>query len=112
MEVRRGKEARSFEEATEEEMVSAEGQGDTVDVPHAYLRRGLYAEQLERFSFFANRERLLVVKSENLFTRRLEVLEHVLRFLRLPPFESTLSPHAPRRDGPPTSLWTRARGDA
>jgi lipopolysaccharide transport system ATP-binding protein len=101
MEVRRGKEARSFEEATEEEMTSAEGEGNPVDVPHAYLRRGLYAEQLERFSFFANRDRLLVVKSENLFTHRLEVLERVLTFLGLPPFESTL---APRREGQPTSL--------
>jgi hypothetical protein len=151
MEVRRGKETRSFEEATQEEMTSAEGQGNIVDVSHAYLRRGLYAEQLERFSFFANRDQLLVVKSENdtvglfvwhaekgrncihqnskigsrthfeapslnkptvsenLFTRRLEVLERVLRFLRLPSFESTLPP---RREGEPTSLWTRARGDA
>src|SRR5215208_2847138 len=57
MEVRRGKEARSFEDATQEEMTSAKGEGNTVDVPHAYLRRGLYAEQLERFSYFANRER-------------------------------------------------------
>jgi lipopolysaccharide transport system ATP-binding protein len=74
MELRRGKEARSFEDATQEEMTSVEGERNTVDVPHAYLRRGLYAEQLERFSFFANRDRLLVIKSENLFARRLEVL--------------------------------------
>src|SRR5215212_6149591 len=109
MEVGRGKEARSFEEATEEEMISVEGEGNTVDVRYAYLRRGLYAEQLERFSYFANRERLLVVGSENLFTRRLEVLERVLTFLGLPPFESTL---APRWEEQPTSLWTRTRGDA
>jgi lipopolysaccharide transport system ATP-binding protein len=101
LEVGRGREARSFEEATQEEMTSAKGEGNTVDVAHAYLRRGLYAEQLERFSFFSNRDRLLVVKSENLFTRRLEVLERVWRFLGLPPFESTL---APRREGQPTSL--------
>src|SRR5215208_4127862 len=100
MEVRRGKEARSFEDATQEEMTSAKGEGNTVDVPHAYLRRGLYAEQLERFTFFANRDRLLVVKSENLFTRRLEVLDRVLTFLGLPPFESAL---APRRERQPTS---------
>jgi hypothetical protein len=95
MEVRRGKESRSFEEATQEDMSSAEGEGSIVDARYAYLRRGLYAEQLERFSFFANRNRLLVVKSEDLFTRRLEVLERAWRFLRLPPFESTLAPHAP-----------------
>jgi len=109
MELRRGKEARSFEEATEEEMTSAEGQGNTVDVAHAYLRRGLYAEQLERFSFFADRGQLLVIKSENLFTRRLEVLESVWTFLRLPPFESTLSPPAGRATYEPMDRATRRR---
>jgi hypothetical protein len=109
MEVRRGKEARTFEQATQEEMTSVEGQGNTVDVPHAYLRRGLYAEQLERFSFFANRERLLVVKSENFFARRLEILEGVLRFLRLPPFEPTLAPPAGRATYEPMDPGTRRR---
>jgi hypothetical protein len=109
MEVGRGKEARSFEEATEEEMISVEGQGNTVDVPHAYLKRGLYAEQLERFWFFADRERLLVIKSEDLFTRRLEVLERVFRFLRLPPFESTLGPPAGRATYEPMDSATRRR---
>jgi hypothetical protein len=107
MEVRRGKEERSFEEATQEEMTSAEGEGNTVDVPHAYLRRGLYAEQLERFSFFADRARLLVLKSENLFTRRLEVLERVWRFLRLPPFESTLAAPGGRATYEPMDPATR-----
>jgi Sulfotransferase domain len=109
MEVRRGKEERSFEEATQEEMTSVEGQGNTVDVPHAYLRRGLYAEQLERFSYFANRDGLLAVKSENLFTRRLEVLERVLRFLRLPPFESTLASPSGRLTYEPMDPDTRRR---
>jgi hypothetical protein len=109
MELRRGREARSFEEATEEEMISVEGQEDTVDVPHAYLRRGLYAEQLERFSIFANREQLLVIKSESLFTRRLEVLERVLRFFRLPPFESTLASPAGRATYEPMNPLTRRR---
>jgi Sulfotransferase domain len=109
MEVRRGKEARSFEEATEEEMTSTEDEGNTVDLRYAYLRRGLYAQQLERFSFFAHRDRLLVVKSENLFTRRLEVLDRVLTFLRLPPFESTLAPPAGRPTYEPMDPHTRRR---
>jgi Sulfotransferase domain len=109
MELRRGKEARSFEEATDEEMTSAEGERNTVDVRYAYLTRGLYAEQLERFSCFANRKRLLVVKSENLFARRLEVLEGVFRFLRLPPFESTLLPPAGRATYEPMEPGTRRR---
>jgi hypothetical protein len=109
MEVRRGKEARSFEEATEEEMTSAEGAGNTVDLRYAYLTRGLYAEQLERFTFFANRDRLLVVKSENLFTRRLEVLDRVLTFLGLPPFESTLAPPEGKTTYEPMDPGTRRR---
>jgi hypothetical protein len=79
MQVRRGTEERSFEEAAEKEM-------DTGDGP-PYLARGFYAEQLERFSFFAYRAQLLVVKSEDLFAHHLEVLHRVLRFLELPPFE-------------------------
>jgi hypothetical protein len=79
MQVRRGTEERSFEEATEKEMDTGEGP--------PYLARGFYAEQLERFSFFADRGQLLVVNSEDLFARHLEVLHRVLRFLELPPFE-------------------------
>jgi Sulfotransferase domain len=109
MEVRRGKEGRSFEEATEEEMTSAEGGENAVDVRYAYLARGLYAEQLERFSFFANRDRLLVVKSENLFTRRQEVLERVMTFLGLPSFEATLAPPAGRAPYEPMDPATRQR---
>jgi hypothetical protein len=109
MEVRRGNEARSFEEATNEEMTSAEDARNTVDVRYAYLTRGLYAEQLERFSFFAERDRLLVVQSENLFTRRLEVLDRVLTFLGLPPFESTLLPPAGRATYEPMDSGTRRR---
>jgi hypothetical protein len=107
--VRRGKEARSFEEATEEEMSSGEGQGNPVDAANAYLTRGLYAEQLERFSLFANRDRLLVAKSENLFTRRLEVLGQVLNFLELPPFESTVTQPALRATYEPIDPATRRR---
>ncbi|HEX5913990.1 MAG TPA: hypothetical protein VFY54_12745, partial [Rubrobacter sp.] len=51
----------------------------------------------------------LVVKSENLFTRRLEVLERVLKFLRLPPFESTLSPPSGRATHEPMDPLTRRR---
>ena len=109
MEVRRGREARSFEKATDQEMTSAEGEENAVDVRYAYLTRGLYAEQLERFSFFANRERLLVVKSENLFTSRPEVLERVSTFLGLPSFESTLAPPAGRAPYEPMDPGTRRR---
>jgi Sulfotransferase domain len=109
MEVRRGREARSFEVATEEEMTSAECEENAVDVRYAYLTRGLYAEQLVRFSFYANRDRLLVFKSEDLFTSRLEVLERVSTFLGLPSFESTLVPPAGGAPYEPMDPGTRRR---
>jgi Sulfotransferase domain len=76
---RRGDEVRSFDEATRQEMAGEAGVG--------YLVRGLYAEQLERFSFFAERDRLLVLKSEDFFSRRWDILGRVLAFLDLPPLE-------------------------
>jgi hypothetical protein len=106
MQVRRGTEARSFEEATEEEMAFSEG--PPYPAP-AYLARGLYAEQLERFSFFADRGRLLVIKSESFYARQLEVLSHVLRFLELPPFEPTVARPASRVVYEPMEPATRRR---
>jgi hypothetical protein len=110
MQVRRGTEARSFEEATqEEEKTLAEGRGKAVNKTTSYLARGLYAEQLERFSFFAARDRLLVVKSEDFFTRRLGVLGHVLRFLELPILESKDVQPAGREPYEPIDPATRRR---
>lgn len=107
MQVRRGTEARSFEEATEEEMASAEGPPNLAR--GSYLARGFYAEQLQRFSFFADRGQLLVVKSENLFTRRLEVLHRVLTFLEVPAFEPTGARPAGSRTYEPMEPATRRR---
>ena len=90
---RRGDEVRSFGEATRQEMAGEAGVG--------YLVRGLYAEQLERFDFFAERDQLLVLKSEDFFSRRWDILGRVLAFLDLPPLEpfavqpSTKSAYAP-----------------
>ncbi len=109
MQVRRGKEARSFEEATEEEMALAEGRGKAVNKTTSYLARGLYAEQLERFSFFGARDRLLVLKSEDFFPRHSEVLGHVLRFLELPILRSKDVQSAGREPYKPIDPATRRR---
>ena len=101
MQVRRGTETRSFEEATEEQMDFGEGR--------PYLARGFYAEQLERFSLFADRGQLLVVKSEDFFARHLEVLHRALRFLGLPPFEPTVARPASRGTYEPMEPATRRR---
>ena len=109
MQVRRGKEARSFEGATEEEMALAEGRGKAVKKASSYLSRGLYAEQLERFSFFAARNRLLVLKSEDFFSRRSEVLGKVFRFLEVPIVRSKDVQPAGRESYDPIDPATRRR---
>ena len=110
MQARRGKEARSFEQATqEEEKTLAEGRGKAPNKTTSYLTRGLYAEQLERFSFFAARDRLLVLKSEDFFTRRSEVLGKVLRFLEVAILESKDVQPAERESYDPIDPATRRR---
>ena len=105
MQVRRGTEERSFEEAMKEAMKE---EMDTGGGP-PYLARGFYAEQLDRFSYFADRGQLLLVKSENLFARPLEVLHRVLRYLELPPFEPTVARRADSGTYEPMEPATRRR---
>jgi hypothetical protein len=51
---------------------------------HAYVRRGQYAEQLQRLLDCFTPDQLLVVESENFFEKPELELERVLRFLELP----------------------------
>ena len=50
----------------------------------SYKERGRYAEQLERWFTYFERDRLFVVKSEDLFGHPREVLADVFAFLELP----------------------------
>ena len=56
-----------------------------------YLFRGIYVDQLLRWSEFFAREQMLVLKSEDFFERPHETLRPVLEFLGLPEWE----PEAP-----------------
>jgi hypothetical protein len=102
--VRRGDEVRSFEEATRQEMA---GETDA-----RYLIRGLYAEQLERFSFFAERDQLLILKSEDFFSRWWGVLGRVLAFLDLPSLAPFTVPPSTKTAYPPMDPATRRRLEA
>jgi hypothetical protein len=101
---RRGDEVRSFGEATRQEMAGEARVG--------YLARGLYAEQLERFSFFAERDQLLVLKSEDFFSRRWEILGRVLAFLDLPPLEPFAVQPSTKAEYSPMDPSTRRRLEA
>lgn len=50
----------------------------------SYKERGRYAEQLERWFTYFDRDRMLLVKSEDLFARPREVLAEAFAFLQLP----------------------------
>ena len=72
----KGRETRDFEEVLGAENSNA-----------GYLARGIYIDQLLRWSRFFDRERMLVLKSEDFFERPQDVLKDVLNFLDLPEWE-------------------------
>ncbi len=90
------RETRTFEEAIGMENARpSRGAGKTTeheDLTHLddnsrYLSRSVYVDHLLRWSKFFGRERILVLKSEDLFASPQETLGRVLHFLDLPPRE-------------------------
>nr|MDT0658478.1 sulfotransferase [Micromonospora sp. DSM 115978] len=53
---------------------------------HSYLARGRYAEQLDRWFAHIDRDRILVLRSEDLYTDPASAYARVLAFLGLAPF--------------------------
>ena len=106
--VRSGREHLAFEEAIEAEEERLRGESEKmledehyVSPNHqhfSYLARGLYADQLMRWSEFFDNEQMLVLKSEDFFKRPREGLKAVLDFLDLPEWEPE-SWGAPKKGG-------------
>src|SRR5918996_4052610 len=84
MQVKRGTEPRDFEEAIEQQDSS-------------YVSRGLYVDQLLRWSEFFSKEQMLILKSEDFFERPVETLKVVLGFLELPDWQPEASDLEQRR---------------
>jgi hypothetical protein len=90
---RAGLETRGFEEAVEHEfrelpaeeerMSENPGYRSEFHQHRAYVARGRYVEQLERWSRFYPRERMLLMRAEDLFSDPRAVYERTLRFLGL-----------------------------
>ena len=105
--LRRGENPRKFEEALEVEEAKLRGEWNKMleherydSFEHqrfSYLSRGVYVDQLLRWSEFFPREQMLVLKSEDLFEHPANTLKLVEDFLGLPGWE----PEAlgPRDDG-------------
>jgi hypothetical protein len=95
--IRKGREALGFEEAIEAEQARLREETDKMleDELHtsfnyrhfSYLSRGVYVDQLLRWSEFYGADQMLVLKSEDLFEHTLETLKLVLDFLDLPDWE-------------------------
>jgi hypothetical protein len=93
--VRKGIEPLSFEQALEAEAERTQGERERLLADESYrgaqlfhfgyLHRGLYAEQLERWLAHYPRERLLVVRAEDLFTDPATVIRTTTEFLGLAP---------------------------
>ena len=95
-EVDYGHESLTFEEAIEREservgpelerMLADEEYVSYAHRHFSYLSRGLYCEQLVRWFSLFPREQMLIVRSEDLFTKTAEVVDDVARFLGLEPY--------------------------
>jgi hypothetical protein len=84
MQVKRGTETRTFEEAIEQ-------QGSS------YVSRGVYIDQLLRWFEFYGKEQMLILKSEDFFGLPVETLKVVLDFLDLPDWQPDASELQQRR---------------
>jgi hypothetical protein len=92
---RLGREKHSFEEALAAEDRRLAGDDELILTDHryrrhhfhrAYFRRGLYAEQLERWLAHFPREQLLVIRSEDFFDRPEVTYAEVLEFIGVRPW--------------------------
>jgi hypothetical protein len=84
MQVKRGQEPNTFEEAIEQQHSS-------------YLSRGIYVDQLLRWFEYFSKEQMLILKSEDFFERPVETLKVVLNFLELPDWQPEASELQQRR---------------
>jgi hypothetical protein len=92
--IRKGRETLSFEEAIEAEQARLRGEIDKMpedELPTSsnrkrflYLSRGLYVDQLLRWSEFFAKDQMLVLKSEDFYKNTLQTLKVIQDYLGLP----------------------------
>jgi hypothetical protein len=117
-EVALGREPLSFEEAIDAEGERMRGEVERLIADprafsrawwdHSYVARGRYAEQLERWLEVFGRDRLLVVRTEDLGERPAETYATVLVFLGAQPHALDEYPRVFDRDYAPIDPATRA----
>ncbi len=121
-EVAFGREPLSFEEALEAESERLDGEVERLQADprafshawwdHAYVQRGLYADQLERWLELFPREQVLVLTTDELGARPAETYATVLDFVGASPHRLATYPRVFDRDYPPMKPETRAALEA
>jgi hypothetical protein len=97
-EVRKGFEKLSFQDALEHEHERLQGEeerllahDDYVSLNHrhfSYLARGIYVDQLQRWTAWFRRDQMLILKSEDFYGDTAQAMHQVGRFLGLPQRDS------------------------
>ena len=96
--VKVGREPLSFEDALEKEQERLAGEADRImDDPsystfkhlhYSYKARGYYAGQIRNLYALFPKENILILKSEDLYSRPADVMNTAFSFLKLPPRET------------------------
>jgi hypothetical protein len=119
--MRRGLETRSFEEAIEVEQALLAGNGNESSAYRPrprdghdsnLLAKGLYADQLLRWSKYFDKQQMLVLKSEDFFERTPDIMVLVQEFLGLPYRELDLPTSKPSKRYEPMDPFIRQRLEA
>lgn len=77
---------------------------------HSYIARSRYEEQLERYFHLFKSKNILVLKSEDLFSKEEKTLQSIQTFLNIAPFpQNTLIPHANEGKGEISSVSLETR---
>jgi hypothetical protein len=87
----KGREPLDFLEAVKEEKIRIAGAPPIEARRFAYVDRGLYAQQVERFFQFFPREQVKIVKFENFQTQQRETVDSIFSFLGLKPLAAVRS---------------------
>jgi hypothetical protein len=111
--VRRGQERRSFEDALDAEPTEIADQRDVIRARWStYLARGRYAEQLDRWFDAFPREQLLIASSEEFFSAPEPFFRRILARLGLPGWSPPRFRVRHRADYAPMNPATRRRLEA
>jgi hypothetical protein len=118
---RAGREELSFEEALAAEEKRLAGSHELIETDrryrrhhfqHAYFRRGLYAEQLERWLACFPKEQLLVLRSEDFFAEPETILGEAFEFIGVHPWQPDKRLHRNNASYAPIDPATRAELEA